>query len=100
MSFDLTVNLGNILTILSFVVIGVSIASSLKSQVSTMSTRMLSLETEIKKLSEVLIALGRQDERINAIDDRVLALEKDIRDLRRGKGFIVEAYEGRNTQGS
>jgi hypothetical protein len=86
---DLTVNLGNILTILSFVVVGASIAASIRSQVTTMAIRLLSLETEIKKLSEVLIALGRQDERLNAMDARLISLEHDFRDLRRGKGFIL-----------
>ena len=90
MIFDLTVNLGNLLTILSFLVIGISIAASIRSQVTTMAIRLLSLETEIKKLSEVLIALGRQDERLNALDDRLISLEKDYRDLRKGKGFILE----------
>ena len=90
MTFDLTVNLGNLLTILSFLVIGISIAASIRSQVTTMAIRLLSLETEIKKLSEVLIALGRQDERLNALDDRLISLEKDYRDLRKGKVFILE----------
>lgn len=87
---DFTVNLGNLLTIIAFLVGGTSFIQIMKGQVSYLASRLEVVEVELKKLSEILVKLGRQDERLTAMDKRVMAIENDLRDLRRGKGFIVE----------
>lgn len=90
----LHVNLGNILTILSFLVGGVWFIASVKGVIELTNTktnmRLNSLEQstqdqkeEIKKLAQILITLGRYEERF-------LRVEQMLDDLRRGRGMIKE----------
>ena len=87
-------NLGNILTILSFLVGGVWFIASVKGVIELTNTktnmRLNSLEQstqdqkeEIKKLAQILITLGRYEERF-------LRVEQMLDDLRRGRGMIKE----------
>jgi ABC-type hemin transport system substrate-binding protein len=46
------------------------------------------IQAEIRKLSEVVTRQAAADTRINGIDQRMTSLEKDIRELRHGAGFV------------
>jgi K+/H+ antiporter YhaU regulatory subunit KhtT len=85
-------NLGNLLTILSFIVGGIWFITTMKGDMKELSVltelRLTHLEAsnddqkeEIKKLAAVLITLGRYEERF-------LRVEQMIDDLRRGRGII------------
>lgn len=87
--FAYTVTFGNILTLGSLIGGALIFTGSLKNTVRTLATRLVSVELELKKLSDVLIALGRQDERIVSVEKRVSLIEEDYRELRHGKGFIT-----------
>ena len=85
--FDLTVNLGNLLTIFSFIGGGIYFVILVRNKVDIVSrdTADLKAETEmmrqeLKKLTEVLIVQGRQDERITAMDQRMVNQGKRIDD--------------------
>ena len=85
--FDLTVNLGNLLTILSFIGGGIYFVILVRSKVEIVSrdTAELKSETEmmrqeLKKLTDVMIVQGRQDERITAMDQRMVNQGKRIDD--------------------
>ncbi len=79
---EMTISLGNLLTILAFLIGGVGFVYTIRSDVRAQGDRLDAVEHELQKLSDILIALGRQDERLNAMDRR-------IDDMRRGEGFIV-----------
>lgn len=83
MNINWSIDLGNLMAIASFLLTGIGFAYTIRESVKALLIRVGLLEHEIKKLSEILVALGRQDERLNAMDRR-------IDDLRRGKGFILE----------
>lgn len=68
--FDLTINLGNLLTIGSFLVGGTAFVVAMRSMLRSLDARMISVETEIKKLTEVLIKLAGYDERFKNYDTR------------------------------
>jgi hypothetical protein len=85
MQFDGTINLGHILTLVGFAFGCLGVAMSLR-------TRLDSVENELKKMSGVLIELGRQDERLNGIDRR-------LDDLAHGRGFILEVPSSVKAQG-
>jgi hypothetical protein len=44
----------------------------LSTNVAEAAKRLTDVEAEMKQLTQVLVALGRQDERMNAIDQRML----------------------------
>jgi hypothetical protein len=86
---DLSVNLGNLLTIASFIIGGIVFVMSMRNMLSLVELRLKALETsnenqniEIKKLSDILVTLGKYEERF-------LRVEGMIDDLRHGRGIIL-----------
>jgi prefoldin subunit 5 len=88
MTLDLSINLGNLLQIAAFIGGGFYFVMSMKSAISLMGQRLTSLErsnelqnSEIKKLGDVLVTLGRYEERF-------LRVEGMVDELRHGRGMI------------
>jgi len=88
MIVDWTINLGNILTILSLVVCVIVFVVTLSGKIDVINIRIGNVERitveqtiEIKQLSAILITLGRYEERF-------LRLEKMVDELRHGVGLI------------
>ena len=98
MTIDLSINLGNLLTIASFIIGGVVFIMSMRNMLSLIELRLKALETsnenqniEIKKLSDILVTLGKYEERF-------LRIEGMIDDLRHGRGIILP-NGNKNAQG-
>jgi len=92
-----SINLGHLLTIAAFLVGGVAFAYTIKGDVGRLGDRMKPVEDELIRLREVVVALARQEERINAMDARMLAQGKRFDEISaivmRGTG---NAREGRS----
>lgn len=89
---DASINVGNIITI---VIVGSGAIASfvtIRNNVSGMKSDMSDLKQEIKKVTEVLISLARQEERANAADQRALLQGQRIDELR---GVIGRMESGR-----
>lgn len=71
MLFDWSINLGHVLTILSFVIVGSGVIYSMRERMESMSGRLHLLEEDIKTLITILIQQGKQEERMTAMDARV-----------------------------
>lgn len=71
MMFDWTINLGHILTVLSFIMVGTGFVLTLKEQMNNLTTRLSVLEEDVKSLIGILIQQGKQEERMLAIDARL-----------------------------
>jgi hypothetical protein len=91
MPIDLSVNLGNILTIVSFIIGGIVFVMSMRSMLGIVEVRLMALEksnenqnVEIKKLGDILVTLGKYEERF-------LRVEGMIDELRHGRGMILPA---------
>jgi len=68
----LKVNLGNILTILTFIAGGSWFMSNIRTSVDAQSGRLLNVEEEIHELRKVVVSMARQEERMTAMDQRML----------------------------
>lgn len=91
-------------TIVVFLAGGITFVLSLRSKLDRLGqnqeyvlARLENVEVEIKKQTEILATqyahearLNAQDARMNQIDANHSALRQDIRDLRFGRGFILE----------
>lgn len=75
--------LQSMLTIVTFLVGGIIFVITNRASIEYLANRMSNVESELRKLAEVLITIGRQDERINA-------LYRTVEELRKGKGLIVQ----------
>ena len=76
--FDLSISLGNLMTIVSFIIGGVSFVYAIKSDTRVLATRLGNLEEDVKKMSDVLVELAKTDGRMNLIEDRILAQGKRL----------------------
>ncbi len=71
--FDWSVNLGNALTIVSFIGGGIIFVVTMRGRVDALTGRISFVEQELRKLLEVLIEQGRHTERMAAMDMRIQA---------------------------
>jgi hypothetical protein len=69
----LQVNLGNLLTILTFVLGGIGFVYTIRSDVRIITNRLDTVETDLHELRKVVVELARQEERMSALDQRLLA---------------------------
>ena len=90
MSIDWTLNLGHLLTIGGFLFGGLMFMLTIRNDVNSIKTsegtvvqRLEIVERDLAKITDVLVSLARQDERLNshgrrldALDDRIGTLER------------------------
>ena len=96
LTIDYTITLGNLGEMALFVIGGVAALATLKTTVTTLKSdvadskketkeSIAGLQSEIKKIGEVLINQADQNRRI-------IHLEDDVRELRHGEGFVRGSY--------
>lgn len=68
----LNVNLGNIITIISFLVGGIVFANTIKIRVQGLTDGFKSIQEEVHELKTVVVTIARQEERLTAMDQRML----------------------------
>ncbi len=83
MIFDWHVSVGTLIEVVAILVGGLFFLWAMKARVDLMSVELTALKSEIAKLSDILIKLAVQDQRI-------LNVENDVKDMRHGIGFIVK----------
>jgi hypothetical protein len=76
----LTINLGNVLTILTFIAGGLGFVYTIRADVKVTSLRLAAVEQELAQLRNVVVQIARQEERMNAMDQRMLFQGKRIDD--------------------
>jgi hypothetical protein len=77
MSIDWTINLSHLVTVLGLFMGAVAIVYAIKSDVRIIKAELDSLKEQITKITDVLVHIGRQDERINSHERRISKLEED-----------------------
>jgi len=73
---DLTVRLGDILTVSAVIGGGLLVFGEIRQSLRAQETRLDGVETELKQQTVILINLGRQDQQLKDHDRRLTALEK------------------------
>ncbi len=94
MVIDATITIGNVIEICVLAVGGIGAIVAIKSSVGNMKNDLIDLKVEMKKIGEVLVAQAAADARITATDNRLNNLEQDFRELRHGRGFVVNRSDG------
>lgn len=83
-----TITVGNIIEILVIGGGGISVFAAMRTTVRQIKSEVDSLQKEIKKLGDIMIAQADMRGEIKVLDTRILAVESDIRELRHGDGYI------------
>ena len=89
-NFDPTIKLGDVLTIASFLGVGISAFYNIRGRLDMHNLRLTTMETSVKSVLETLGIVATQKVEIDHIKD-------DVRELRHGKGFVTEALNGEYT---
>jgi prefoldin subunit 5 len=76
-----TITIGNIIEIVSIIGGGVTVFVTLRNTVSNIKDDVAGMQTEIKKLADIITKMA-------VTDIRLTNLEQDIRELRHGDGFV------------
>lgn len=86
--FDPTVNLGHVLSILSFIGMAVAAYYAMKSDIQAVELRMVTVEkttselaNSMTRLTDVVVSAARQDERMNALTTRIERIERERRSV-------------------
>ena len=83
---DQTITIGNIVEILTIIGGGFAAFVSMRSTVARVMADLLDVKADIKALNQVMIAMAVADQRLSAV-------ELDIREMKHGRGFIRESIE-------
>lgn len=85
---DTTVSLQGILTIITVGGGLVATFATMRTNVRALNVQMGSLDKEIKKISDVLVSLARQEERMAGMDQRMLMQGSRIDEIRATQGRL------------
>lgn len=83
MTFDWTISLGHLITIVGFIFGGGGFIYAMKGEVKELRQDVRDVKSRLDKFGDILVAIGRQDERMTALDRRV-------DDLQHGRGFVLD----------
>jgi hypothetical protein len=79
----LNFNLGNLLTIITFIIGGLGFVYTIRADVKVTSVRLSAVEKELSELRRVVVDIARQEERLNAIDQRMIMQGQRLDDTNR-----------------
>lgn len=82
-----TITVGNIIEIISIIGGGIAVFVTLRATVGNLKEQVIGMQSEIKKLADVIT-------RMAVTDIRLTNLEQDLRELRHGRGFIQPSIDG------
>lgn len=84
-------NVGQLITLAAYLIGGIAFVMALKADVRAVNIDVANLkqvveglEKDLNKLADILVAVARQDERLNGLDKR-------IEEIRRGEGLIIRS---------
>jgi hypothetical protein len=87
MPFDSTVRLGDIITLLAFLVGGFGFVWTMRGEIRMLAKDVQRQGDKIEKLEAVITHQAVQDQRL-------IDLERRIEDLRHGRGFVQRDIDG------
>ena len=96
-SFSNQIDLGHVMILIGYIVTAVGFVYGMRGQVNRIGDRMdgfvertAAVETEMKKLTDIAVALARYDERILAMTTRLNLMDKRWEELRQRQGLALE----------
>lgn len=75
-AFDWSIKLGDVLTIIAIAAAALGFLYTLRGKVDALDDRVKHIEADLGKFVEVLVTMGKQDERLNSHALRIAELEK------------------------
>ena len=89
---DWTFNVSNLLALISFSVLGIGFMYTMKMDMRVGSEKLRNIERDVSEVRVAIVQIARQDERITALDKRIVlqgerldATQKDVNEIVRRK---------------
>lgn len=92
MNIDWTISLGSIIQVVTIAGGGMLVLITMKNTVAVLQRDVGAIQVEIKKMGDILTKMAVTETRLDNMDLRVTNSERDIRDMRRGEGFIRQNH--------
>ncbi len=89
-----SITVGNIIEITVIAAGGISVFTTMRNTVKYINMKVDDIQAEIKKLSEVLIAQARFDEKLMNLEQRVAQHDRKIEELAHGDGYVTARERG------
>lgn len=83
-----SITIGNIIEIVVIAVGGVTVFTTMRNTVKYINEKVDGIQTEIKKLGEVLIEQARFDQKLISLEQRVTSHDKKLEELSHGDGYV------------
>lgn len=94
MTIDTTINLGNLLTALLAIVAFVISFTKMGGRIDLLSQRVKAMEDAIKGHGDIGTRVAVMEARQATNSDQIATLQKDMHDLRHGRGFVAHRSHG------
>ena len=88
MIVDWTISIGAILQVASIIIGGLLALAALRASVSELQKDVSAMQIELKKMGDILTKMAVTETLLDNTDAPLTIIERDVRDLRRGEGFI------------
>jgi hypothetical protein len=88
MQIDWSISFGSIIQVLAILGGGLLVLVTMRSTITVLQRDVNATQSEIKKMGDILTKMAVAESRLDNTDTRLTNVERDIRDLRRGEGFI------------
>jgi len=88
MAIDWTISIGSLIQVVVILVGGLSVLVTLRNTVSGLKEDVTCIQYELRKMGDILTKMAVAETRLDNADTRIAQIESDIRDLRKGVGWV------------
>lgn len=88
MAIDWTISVGSLVQIVVIFVGGLSVLVTLRNTVTGLKEDVTSIQYELRQMAGILTKMAVAETRLDNADTRIARIEADIRDLRKGVGWV------------
>ena len=88
MNIDWTISVGSLIQVAAIAGGGLLVLITMRNTVSVLQRDVASIQIEIKKMGDILTKMAVAETRLDDTDTRLTNVERDLRDLRHGQGFV------------
>jgi hypothetical protein len=94
MVIDYTITIGNIIEVVSIITGGLLVLVKLNSNLLSLKNDVSGMQSEIKKIGDILIGMARFDEKLSGLTTRLNGHDREIYEIKHGRGFVQGSRGG------
>jgi hypothetical protein len=88
MAIDWTISFGSLIQLGGMLIGGLAVLITLRNTVTGLKEDVTSIQYELRQMAGILTKMAVAETRLDNADTRIARIEADIRDLRKGVGWV------------